>query len=266
MSETELLSRSGIVRELAQEIRSLETAQRPQGIYVSSGSESMDRCLPNCGYAAGSLVELICERPSHFSGWGGLSLALRIARSWLDDGKYLVIVDSHRRLCAPSLAALKIPLERIIVIRTDNASDWVWGLDQALRSRAVGALITPVKDLEDRSARRLQLAVEQGGGLGILLRDRVSASRYPSWAEVQWQVRSAASKDQATGPRVMMQRWFDLELLRAPGRQSNRRIRLGIDSQGEWIGCDERKYPQSAEHLAAQLAMATPRRRDMAAG
>jgi hypothetical protein len=248
MSETELLSRSGIVRELAQEIRSLETAQRPQGIYVSSGSESMDRCLPNCGYAA------------------GLSLALRIARPWLDDGKYLVIVDSHRRLCAPSLAALKIPLERIIVIRTDNASDWVWGLDQALRSRAVGALITPVKDLEDRSARRLQLAVEQGGGLGILLRDRVSASRYPSWAEVQWQVRSAASKDQATSPRVMMQRWFDLELLRAPGRQSNRRIRLGIDSQGEWIGCDERKYPKSAEHLAAQLAMATPRRRDMAAG
>jgi hypothetical protein len=266
MSETELLSRSGILRELAQEIRSLETAQRPQGIYVSSGSESMDRCLPNCGYAAGSLVELTCERPSHFSGWGGLSLALRIARPWLDDGKYLVIVDSHRRLCAPSLAALKIPLERIIVIRTDNASDWVWGLDQALRSRAVGALITPVKDLEDRSARRLQLAVEQGGGLGILLRDRVSASRYPSWAEVQWQVRSAASKDQATGPTVMMQRWFDLELLRAPGRQSNHRIRLGIDSQGEWIGCDERKYPQSAEHLAAQLAMATPRRRDMAAG
>ena len=74
MSETELLSRSGIVRELAQEIRSLETAQRPQGIYVSSGSESMDRCLPNCGYAAGSLVELTCERPSLFSGWGGLSL------------------------------------------------------------------------------------------------------------------------------------------------------------------------------------------------
>ena len=263
MSETELLSRSGILRELAQEIRSLETAQRPQ---ASNGPSIPIRCLPNCGYAAGSLVELTCERPSHYSGWGGLSLALRIARPWLDDGKYLVIVDSHRRLCAPSLAALKIPLERIIVIRTDNASDWVWGLDQALRSRAVGALITPVKDLEDRSARRLQLAVEQGGGLGILLRDRVSASRYPSWAEVQWQVRSAASKDQATSARMMMQRWFDLELLRAPGRQSNRRIRLGIDSQGEWIGCDERKYPQSAEHLAAQLAMATPRRRDMAAG
>jgi hypothetical protein len=266
MIDSELLDRNGILRELAQEIRSLETAQRPQGLYVSSGSESMDRCLPNCGYAAGSLVELTCQRPLHFSGWGGLSLALRIARPWLDDGKYLVIVDSQRRLCAPSLAALKIPLERIIVIRTDNASDWVWGLDQALRSRAVGALITPVKELEDRSARRLQLAVEQGGGLGILLRDRVSASRYPSWAEVQWQVRAASNTDQAASPSVMMQRWFDLELLRAPGRQTNRRIRLGIDSQGQWIGCDERKYPQSAEHLATQLALATPRRRDMAAG
>ncbi|MEI6525273.1 MAG: hypothetical protein WCP62_04540, partial [Planctomycetota bacterium] len=67
-------------------------------------------------------------------------------------------------------------------------------------------------------------------------------------------------------PSVMMERWFDLELLRAPGRQSSRRVRLGIDAQGEWIECDERKSPQSAQHLASQLAIAAPGRRDLAAG
>jgi len=275
MIDTDLLSRNGLVKELAQGIRSMETAHRPQGLFVSSGSEQMDRCLPSGGYAAGSLLELTCNPRQRTSGWGGLSLALKMARPWLNDGKYLVMVDSYRRLCAPSLVAMKIPLERLIVIRTDNASDWVWGLDPALRSPAVGALISPVTNLDDRSARRLQLAVEQGGGLGIFLRDQVSAKRNPSWAEVQWQVQSVSNpSSSASGPyasplkkpSVMMERWFDLELLRAPGRQSSRRVRLGIDAQGEWIECDERKSPQSAQHLASQLAIAAPSRRDLAAG
>ena len=273
MTETDLLSRKGmLVKELAQEIRTLQTAHRPQGIHVSSGCEPMDRCLPAGGYAAGSLLELTCKHKPRTSGWGGLSLALKIAKPWLDDGKYLVIVDSHRRLCAPSLVAMKIPLERLIVIRTENAADWVWGLDQALRSPAVGALISPVGELDDRSARRLQLAVEQGGGLGIFLRDQLSAKRNPSWAEVQWQVQSVSTRTncnpllQANASSVLMERWFDLELLRAPGFQSTRRVRLGIDAQGEWKHCDERKSPKSAEHLAAQLALATPRRPNVAAG
>lgn len=277
MIETELPSRKGMVKELAQEIRALQTAHRPQGVHVSSGSPPMDRCLPAGGYAAGSLLELTCKNKPQTSGWGGLSLALKIAKPWLEDGKYLAIVDSHRRLCAPSLAALKIPLERLIVIRTENASDWVWGLDQTLRSPAIGALISPVAELDDRSARRLQLAVEQGGGLGIFLRDQVSAKRNPSWAEVQWQVqsvcvpsKSAATTSplspQATHPTLMMERWFDLELLRAPGLQTTRRVRLGIDAQGEWKERDERKPQKSAQHLAAQLALATSRRTPMAAG
>jgi len=277
MFENDLLSRKGmLVKELAQEIRTLQTAHRPQGVHVSSGCQPMDRCLPSGGYAAGSLLELTCKHKPRTSGWGGLSLALKIAKPWLDDGKYLVVVDSHRRLCAPSLVALKIPLERLIVIRSENAADWVWGLDQALRSPAVGALISPVNELDDRSARRLQLAVEQGGGLGIFLRDQVSAKRNPSWAEVQWQVQSVSTRatssslstmtlSQPSAPSVLMERWFDLELLRAPGFQSTRRVRLGIDAQGEWKHCDERKSPKSAEHLAAQLALATPRRPNVAA-
>jgi hypothetical protein len=261
MIETDLLRRKGmLVRELAQEIRTLQTAHRPQGLLFSSGSQRMDHSLPSGGYAAGSLMELTCKNKLRTSGWGGLSLALRIAKPWLDDGRYLVIVDSHRRLCAPSLVAMRIPLERVIVIRTENVSDWVWGLDQALRSRAVGALISPVAELDDRSARRLQLAVEQGGGLGILLRDQALAKRDPSWAEVQWLVQSLSI------PSAMMERWFDLELLRAPGLQTTRRVRLGIDAQGEWIECDERKSPQSSQHLASQLALATPSRPDVAAG
>ena len=253
-----------LVKELAQEIRSLQTAHRPQGGQVSSGSESMDRCLPCGGYAAGSLLELTCGKKPRTSGWGGLSLALKIAKPWMENGKYLVVVDSHRRLCGPSLVAMNIPLERLIVIRTQNATDWVWGLDQALRSPAVGAVISPVTELDYRSARRLQLAVEQGGGLGIFLRDQASAKLNPSWAEVQWLIKPLTTRPK-TQPAILMERWFHLELLRAPGFQTIRCVRLGIDAQGEWKHCDERKSSKSAEHLAAQLALSTPHRPNLAA-
>jgi len=212
MIETDLLSRKSKVKELTQEIRTLQTAHRPEGLCISSGSKKMDECLPSYGYSPGSLLELTYKNQSRSSGWGGLSLALKIARPWLEDGRYLLVVDSQKRLCAPGLAAMKIPLDRLIVIRTENASDWVWGVDQALRSQAIGALISPVAELDDRSARRLQLAVEQGGGIGVFLRDQEVAKRNPSWAEVQWRVQTLSHRardlrsSQSNHPSVMLER------------------------------------------------------------
>ena len=284
--------RGALVKELSEGIRSLETANRPIGNYITSGSLAMDRCLASRGYHTGSFLELTFDTASGSAGWGGMSLALKLAQPWLADGKYLVVVDSQRRLHAPSLLALKIPLERLIVIRTENEQDWVWGVDQSLRSRAVGALITPAGCIEDRVARRWQLGIEQGGGLGILLRERSIAKRSPSWAEVQWQVRSVCRSSDERGNHsagrlandsnygklrtpsaIHSARWFDLELLRAPGLRSKNHLRLGIDSRGDWIECtpqpqtrDDQKSSESTQYLVAQLAMAEARRRNMAAG
>jgi hypothetical protein len=190
---------------------------------------------------------------------------------------------------------MQIPLERVILIRPDQGADWIWGIDQALRSRAVGALIASVDRLDDRVARRWQLAVENGGGLGIFLRDRVMAKRYPSWAEVQWQLRSlapnpATSANAFSGSttggfassqkvRGISPRWFDFVLQRAPGGRIGKRVQLGIGSDGDWVEyqqeadithdrklAQDRTPAESTVHLASQLAMAATRRRDVAAG
>lgn len=309
--------RTDILRELAQEIRTLETANRPHEKSVSSGSPSLDACLPSRGFLAGSLLELLTDQgPSLLAsrlsgssrakqvlarGSGLLGAALRISREWLTTGKYLVMVDTQLSLSAPALRAMQIPLERVIFIRPDQGSDWIWGIDQALRSRAVGALIASVDRLDDRVARRWQLAVESGGGLGIFLRDRVMAKRYPSWAEVQWQLRSLAPKPVTSSSSAMSSssfsdgtlggfasshrvrgiepRWFDFVLQRAPGGRIGKRVQLGIGSDGDWVEyqqeadtthdrklAQDRTPAESTVHLASQLAMAAARRRDVAAG
>jgi hypothetical protein len=273
---------------LTRDIRSLETAGRPSGSWVSSGSRLMDGCLPGGGYALGSMVELVegelgrgervrrelalgerrgvewnvVGRALPARGLGLMGLGLRLAREWMTDGKYLVVVDREQRLYAPGVAALGVACERLIVLRPRSEADAIWGMDQALRSPAVGAVIATVRSLDDRVARRLQLATEQGAGLGILLRDPISARLHPSWADIQWRVHAVEhGLDWET-------RWLELELTRASGGAVGRRLRLGLSSKGGWV--DESsaigvQHEQAgAKYLAAQLAQPARRRRELA--
>jgi hypothetical protein len=108
----------------------------------------------------------------------------------------------------------------------------------------------------------LQLAAERGGGVGILLRDTVSARLHPSWAEVQWRVRGAECR---SGWET---RWFDLELTRAQGGKPGARVRVGLNASGEWVDGSRDSGVQheqtAAKHLAAQLAQPARRRREVA--
>jgi len=258
------------VSRLSNEIRALETAGRPGGVRVSSGSVAMDRCLPGGGYAKGSMLELVHGGMSHrrglFCGMGLMGLGVRIAKEWIADGRYLVILDRDRQFYAPGVAAMGVPLERLIVLQPSSESDAIWGMDQALRNSAVGAVVAWVHRLEDRVARRLQLATEQGGGLGVLLRDFHSSRTSPSWSDIQWRVRGS---DRVSDNAVDWQkRWYEMELTRVVGGRIGSRLRLGIDACGDWIE-ESRESGASHEqksslHLAAQLAQPARSRREMA--
>jgi len=252
---------------LARQIRDMETAGRPARESIPSGCCAMDRHLPHGGHARGSMVELI----RHGTGSGVSSLALMIARQAMDEGKFLIVVDTQRQFYPPAMKSLGIPMERVIALQPANHADAIWGIDQALRCQAVGAVIAEIGNLEDRVARRLQLAAEHGGGLGVLLRDTRSARTQPSWADVQWFVRCDPTRSlQPLAPATQHQdvRWFELELARCNGGRTGARLTVGVDACGRWIDAptkSEARYEQaSALHLAAQLAQPTRRRRDIA--
>lgn len=253
---------------LAQQIREMETANRPTGESLSSGCASMDRCLPNRGYACGSMIELVRTVP----GSGVSSLALMIAKQAIEKGKYLLVLDTQKQLYPPAIKSLGVPLERIIVLHPNNHTDAVWAMDQGLRCSAVGAVIAEIGHLEDRVARRLQLATEQGGGLGILLRDRFASKSHPSWADVQWLVRESREAQEGTASfrdaSVDPPRWVDLMLTRCVGGRVGARLTIGIDSSGKWVEAPikSKAYDEQAStlRLAAELAKPANRRREVA--
>ena len=268
------------LEQLSRQIREMETAGRPAQECISSGCRTMDRHLPNGGYARGSMLELLRNGP----GSGVSSIALMIARQAIVDGKYLVVVDPQRQFYPPAMKSLGIPLERVIALQPANHADAIWGLAQVLRCPAIGAVIAELGTLEDRISRKLQLAAEQGGGLGIFLRDARSARSQPSWADVQWLVRSATPEHNTHHLEMQHQdiRWFHLELARCSGSRTGARLTVGLNGQGQWVAGQHdqatvsqsesttpttqgaRHEHASALHLAAQLAQPTRHSREIA--
>lgn len=82
----------------------------------------------------------------------------------------IVFVDTWGDFYPPAVARFGLDPERLIVIRSVNKRDAFWAVDQCLRCPAVAAVIAPLSRLGERESRRLQLAAESSGAIGLLLR------------------------------------------------------------------------------------------------
>lgn len=170
------------LEELRRRIARLETdAGRPaDGSPVSTGCAILNRLLPERAFRSGSLVEWLS--PGEAAGAG--TLALLTAREACRHGGLVVVLDRRREFCPPAAVRLGIEPGQLLVVHADNAADNDWAMDQALRSAATAAVLAWPSRLDGRTFRRWQLAAQQSGCLGLLLRPE-AARNDPSWADVR---------------------------------------------------------------------------------
>ncbi|MEZ6102234.1 MAG: hypothetical protein R3E01_25130 [Pirellulaceae bacterium] len=114
-----------------------------------------------------------------------------------------------------------------MVVHPRDESDELWALDQILRCSAVGSVWCCLPRLSSRDFRRLQLAAEQGGVLGMLVRpERVRGQ--PSWAEMQWLVQPLPAAVAESSRR------WRLQLVRCRGGVAGGSLEVwGDESTGE---------------------------------
>jgi len=185
-------STEALVATLRRQVARLESAALPEDDRpISTGIKALDRLLPAGGLRRGTLVEYL----SPGEGCGAGTLAISAARQACGEEKALVVVGTSNGARSgpatwfypPAAAAWGIELSRLILLRPANQQDALWALDQALRCPGVGAVWAACDRLDVRALRRLQLAAETGGTLGLLFRpDRLQGQ--PTWADVQWRV------------------------------------------------------------------------------
>jgi hypothetical protein len=164
-----------------------------QGTFLT-GLAELDRLLPAGAWERGVIHEILWEggqgaRPLFFAAW--------IARA-AAKGR-VVWCDPHKEIYPPALASMEIPLEKLFLLRPKSARDEIWALAECLSCKGVSVTLAQPPPLSRIEARRLQLAAERGGGVGILIRPEGAASIHHA-AATRWRV------EPATGERTL-QRW-----------------------------------------------------------
>jgi protein ImuA len=118
-------------------------------------------------------------------------------------------------------ALFGLPMRQLLMLRVAHAREALWAFEEALKCPALAAVLAELPEAGDAAdftaTRRLTLAAQAGGGLGLLLRHRPSP--LPSSATTRWQVAAAASRGDGFGGLGAAS--FDLSLYR------NRRGRCG---------------------------------------
>jgi len=232
------------IHQLREMLRAV--GQQPQRADVIPSGTSLDWLLPERGFSRGTLVEWLESRP----GSGAGILALTAARVVCRAGGLLVVLDHEHSFYPPAVAS-QIALQDTIFLQPANDKDESWALDQALRCSAVAAVLAWPKRLDSYTFRRLQLAAEQGGGVGLLIRP-AAARQEPSWANVRLLVRAIPRNDSAV-PSASASSWrLSVELLHCRGRFDKHAVEFEIDQQ---TGEIRDAHPRP---LAAQLAHPAP--------
>jgi cell division inhibitor SulA/protein ImuA len=137
----------------------------------STGKSSLDARLPGGGWPTASLVEVLLDD----TGLGEVQLFLpALVESQRGTGHgeapWLVWIAPPHEPYAPALAQQGIELGRLLIVRPVSATEALWAAEQALASGVCAAVFLWLKGTDDRWLRRLKLAAEAGGALGVLFR------------------------------------------------------------------------------------------------
>jgi protein ImuA len=184
-----------------------------------TGLVAMDDLAPSGGLRCAAIHELLFESQS-----SPKSLAMLLACSAQTAmGGVIVWSDPRRELNPIALSSTGIDIQRLILLRPRNAEQEISALAECLRCKGVGATVANLNRLSSIEARRLQLAAEHGGGVGIFLRSMVSGSVSNYAAATRWHVRPALESED-------FQSWI-IELIHGHGGRIGESVLLEVDRE-----------------------------------
>lgn len=133
-----------------------------------TGYQVLDNQLGGIGWPRGALSECLLDAP----GIGELTLLMPLMHRLSQAGKTVFWLNPPHTPYAPALAREDINLDQVIMIHTEDKGDFLWTLENCLRSPVTGLVMAWPGKLAAREIRRLQLAAEAGSNVCVLFRER----------------------------------------------------------------------------------------------
>ncbi len=175
------MDKTGIVSLLqSPHIWRLGSVQRLERTGLPTGIDWLDAALPDGGWPAQGLTELMCDQ----QGVGEVSLLLP-ALAALSIDHPIAWINPPCLPYAPALLNAGLNLSRLLVVQPNSPADSLWAAEQSLRSGSLGAVLIWLKQHTDYATlRRLHLAAESGGTAAFLFQSTAFA-RQPSPAPLR---------------------------------------------------------------------------------
>lgn len=172
----------------------------PAGTVALGRNLALDHILRG-GLRRGGLSEVVAARPGDAGAASGFALALAIRFAAGAKAPVVWIIEDAAKAetgtpYAPGLAAHGLDPDRLIVVATANGCDSLWAMEEALKCRAVAAVVADLwrtKPYDLVASRRLVLAARKAGTAAILVPAGAagSAPALSSAAQTRFEVRAA---------------------------------------------------------------------------
>ena len=215
---------------LRESLRGLE-GRRAKAV-LPFGVEAIDRHLPDGGLLCGAVHEVTGAADGAVDGAAAALFCAGIAAR---SRGHVLWCLTERDLFAPALAQAGLTPDRVVFAETRDETALLATFEEALKHGALSAVVAETGKLSMLASRRLQLAAETGGTLGLLIRrwKRAALSSefdLPSAAQTRWRVHSLPSSPLPV-EGIGRARW-QLDLLRIKGGHPARFEVEACDGQG----------------------------------
>jgi protein ImuA len=209
-----------VLTALRERVQRLERGTTHNWSVLPFGIDTIDQHLPEGGLALGALHEVIGGRNGAINDAAAALFTAGIAAR--TRGQVLWCV-ARQDLFPPALAQAGLLPDRVIYVDAGDETSVLACFEEGLRHGGLGAAVAEVATLSMTVSRRLQLAAEGSGVIGIAIRRsrrpaEAAAFGQPTAAVTRWRVSTLPSTPLPV-PGVGRPRWR-LELIRCRGGES----------------------------------------------
>ncbi|KKB76982.1 damage-inducible protein [Devosia soli] len=211
---------NAVIADLRERIERLEGRSASKRTVLPFGVGAIDRHLPGGCLVMGALHEVAGGGNGAVDGAAAALFAAGIvART---KGKVLWCV-TRQDLFAPAIAQVGLSAGRVIYVEAGDEKAVLEAFEEGMRHGGLGGIVAEVAKLSMTASRRLQLAAESSGAVGIAIRrwrrpTEAADFGQPTSAVTRWRISTVPTK-RLPVPGVGRARWL-VELMRCRGAEA----------------------------------------------
>jgi protein ImuA len=180
---------------------------------------AIDQHLPSGGLARAAVHEVLAADPGAAAGFCALALARASGSGNGAANGAVMWIAPEPDAWPPGLVRFGLSPADLVLVQAPRRQDALWAMEECLRCPGVAGALLAVDGLDLTAARRLQLAAEAGGAIGLLLRPDGEEEEGATAALTRWRVGALAGTG---GAHDLGDPRWRLDLLRCRGGRPQR--------------------------------------------